>query len=407
MQAIGRLARWVVIIVLVLWIGPKFCFTTVAPDEIGVRQSNFSGVQEEDLGPGWALRVPGVHKIIKLPRRFAFLDYTADSLGPQQALQIRTQDNNIVHVDVSVPFQIIEGQGFDVVKAGNHVEDRGELLRFQRLAEETTVSVLREHLAELTSSEWYDTERRLAVSATALEALNASLAGLHVKAEWILVRAVTFRSEYEQQLQQIQLNEQNKLLDRSREKVANKEQQLDNYTQGTAALAAAREQEWLARLAKLDRAYQVGFLAAASLDMSPGVARRELAALDESSRAEMVKAATEALNMDADKITDDYLLGIKNIEAETLEYDQRVRLEADGVSARLKAEGAARLAEVRGAYEARLNQLLDSAAGRAYVAYQAAANVTFDETLVFRSSDGVPSVLRLRSFTEEFMGAKK
>jgi hypothetical protein len=405
MQSIGKIARLFVITLVVLWLGPKTCFSTVAPDEIGVRQSNFSGVLEDDVGPGWVLRVPGVHKIIRLPRKFSFLDYTDDDTGPQSPLQIRTQDNNIVHVDVSVPFHIKEGEGFEVVKAGNHVEDRDDLPRFQRLAEETTVSVLRERLAELTSSEWYDTERRLAVATSSLERLNESLAELHVEAEWVLIRSVTFRPEYEQQLQQIQLNEQNKLLDGSRERVAKKEQILDNYTQGTNALASSREQEWLARLATLDRAYQVGFLELPE-DMSPGAARRELDGLDEAARQELGKAAAEALTIDPSEVNDQYLMGIKNIEAETLEYDQRTRLEADGISNRLRAEGAAELATVRGEFETRINELLNSAAGRAFVAYEAADNIKFDETLVFRSSDGVPSVLRLRKFTEEFMGER-
>ena len=115
MKTIGRICRWFVIFVLVLWLGPKFCFTTVAPDEIGVRQSNFSGVEDEDLGPGWVLRLPGVHRIITLPRRFGFLDYTDETASPRQPLQIRTQDNNIVHVDVSVPIHIIEGDRKSVV----------------------------------------------------------------------------------------------------------------------------------------------------------------------------------------------------------------------------------------------------------------------------------------------------
>lgn len=108
--------------------------------------------------------------------------------------------------------------------------------------------------------------------------------------------------------------------------------------------------------------------------------------------------------MDPSVLDDSYLLGIQNIQAETLEYDQRVRLQADGVSSRLSAEGEATVAKVRGAYETRVNALLDSVAGRAYVAYQAADNVKFDETLVFQSGDGVPAVLRLRALTEAFMG---
>lgn len=207
MKNVTRILRIFVVAMLVLWLSPKFCFHTIEPDEIGVRQSNFSGVYQEDLEPGWALRIPGIHKIIEVPRRFEFLDYTNDDLGPQEPLQIRTQDNNIVVIDVSVPYHIIPGEAYMVVEAGNHVEDRQGLLRFQRLAEETTVSVLREHLAQLTSAEWYDTDRRLEVADDALEILNQSLADLHVKAESVLVRAVTFREQYEQQLQQIQLNE--------------------------------------------------------------------------------------------------------------------------------------------------------------------------------------------------------
>jgi regulator of protease activity HflC (stomatin/prohibitin superfamily) len=403
MNGLVRVLRWFVVGVVVLWLSPKLCFSTIEPDEIGVRQSNFSGVYAEDLGPGWALRIPGVHKIIEVPRRFEFLDYTSDDVGPQESLQIRTQDNNIVTVDVSVPYHIKPGMGHLVVEAGNHVEDRDGLLRVQRLAEETTVSVLREHLAELTSADWYDSERRLAVAAVSLEALNTSLADLHVEAEAVLVRAVTFREEYERQLQQIQLNEQNKLLDGAREKVATKQQDLDKFVQGTKALASSREQGWKTKIARLEGAYQVGFVDTAG-DTTPGAARRILGAMDPTTREAMMAKAVEALAMEPAVLDDSYLLGIQNIQAETLEYDQRVRLQADGVSSRLAAEGEATVAKVRGAYETRVNALLDSVAGRAYVAYQAADNVKFDETLVFQSSDGFPSVLRLRELTERFMG---
>ncbi|MEM9454655.1 MAG: SPFH domain-containing protein [Myxococcota bacterium] len=401
----NRILRFFVVGVLILWLGPKFFFATIEPEKIGVRQSNFSGVYEDDLGPGWVLRIPGVHKIIEVPRRFEFLDYTNDDMGPQEPLQIRTQDNNIVIIDVSVPYHIKPGEGFLVVKAGNHVEDRANLLRFQRLAEETTVSVLREHLAELTSAEWYDTKRRLEVAETTLAVLNTSLADLHVQAESVLIRAVTFRQEYERQLQQIQLNEQNKLLDGAREKVATKQQDLDKFVQGTNALASAREQEWKAKIAQLEGAYQVGFVNTGE-DTAPGAARRFLSALPPAEREALVAQAAAALEIPAETVDDSYLLGITNIQAETLEYDQRVRLEADGVSARLAAEGEAMLAQVRGAYEARLNALLDSVAGRAYVAYEAAAKVKFDDTLVFQSDDGMPTVLRLREMTERFMGLR-
>ena len=107
---------------------------------------------------------------------------------------------------------------------------------------------------------------------------------------------------------------------------------------------------------------------------------------------------------DWEKIAEPYLLGIKNIQAETLAYDQQVRARADGVAARLEADGQAKVAEVVGNYESQVNQLFDSPAGRAFVAWQAAANIKFAEQLTFQSSDGIPSVLRLRDFARAFMG---
>src|SRR5687767_8837962 len=97
-----------------------------------------------------------------------------------------------------------------IMMAGNHMQSGNGQFRFQRLAAETTVSVLREDLANLTSSDFYNTDKRLTVAASTLKVLNEELAPLHLEAQAVLVRAVTFRPEYEVQLQAIQLNEQNK-----------------------------------------------------------------------------------------------------------------------------------------------------------------------------------------------------
>jgi regulator of protease activity HflC (stomatin/prohibitin superfamily) len=399
-----RLAMFFCVGVLALWIVPSVLFTTIEPGTVGVRQSALSGVSAEDLEPGWRVRIPGIHKVIVLPSHYIMLEYVSDDSG--QSLQIRTKDNNIVGLDVSVPVRIRPGEAHDVVEAGNHAPDSDGRHRFQRLAQETTISVLRERLAELDSPGFYTTDRRIEVTQKTLELLNQSLAKLHLEAEAVLIRAVTFRTEYENQLQQIQLNEQNKLLDQARERVAEQQQQLDNYVQGTRALAAAREQEWLKRQAELERAYQVGFLDIPEGENSVGGARRILQALSEQDSTALKARAAEVLGIgDVASVTDAYLLGIKNIEAETAEYSRRIQAESEGIAARLEAEGEARLAAVRGEFEQRLNALLSSPAGRAYVAWKSAEYVTFDENLVFSSRDGVPALLRLRDFAQQFMGS--
>ncbi len=407
MKAIARILRWFVLATLALWIAPSLLFSTVSPSEIGVRQSALSGVVADDFEPGWVLRIPGIHKVIHLPRKYLYLDYAAEESGKEQ-LQIRTKDNNIVYIDVSVPYRIKPGEAWEVVQAGNHQLDADGAHRFQRLAAETTVSVLREELAALSSADFYSTDRRVAVAEDTLVVLNEKLAPIHLEAERILIRAVQFRPEYERQLQQIQLNEQKKLLDEASEIVAREQQKLDNYVEATNALAASLEQRWIERRSGLERAYQVGFIDVEG-DTTPGAARKRLAALSETERAAIVAEAAKALNVpedQVDSITDDYLLGIRNIEAETLEYDQRTRTEADGIAGRLAAEGAALVATVRGEFEAKINALLDSSAGRAYVAWKSADNVKFADNLYFHSGDGVPSVLKLRRLAEEFMGQR-
>jgi hypothetical protein len=340
--------------------------------------------------------------MIVLPSTYFMLDYTEEEKGPQKSLVIRTKDNNTVLLDVSVPVRIKPGEAHSLVTEGNHVRDPDGRFRYQRLAEETATSVLREEMATLDSVGFYSTERRLAATEKATQLLNKQLAPMHLEAQAVLVRQVSFRSEYEKQLQQIQLNEQNKLLDAASQKLAGVQQSLDNYVQGTNAQVAARTQDWVKRQAELERAYQVGLLDVP--DAAPGAARAKLATLPPAEREGLNEKASKLFGLDAASVTEAYLIGIKNIQAETLEYKNRVTASAEAIEGRLGAEGAAMVAKVQGEYETKLNALLGSPAGRAYVAWQAAENIKFGETLTFSSADGIPSVLRLRQFAEQFMG---
>lgn len=401
MKALVTVSKVIVIAAVLLWIVPWLAFTKVEPGQIGVRRSAAGGVSEQDLGAGWRLRLPGLHKLTYLPSTYFFLDYVPGT--PQDSLQIRTKDNNNVTLAVSVPVRIKPGRAFAIVKDGNHQKEGDGRYRYMRLAEQAAVSVLREELANLDSVGFYSTERRLEICGKALTMLNDALTPLNLEAQAVLIRSVQFRPEYEQQLQQIQLNEQNKLLDRAREKLAAEQQKLDNYNQGTMALGSAREQDWKKRQAELERAYQIGGLDIA--DPTPGKARAALAALTPEQVTEARTKVAAALGLgDPALVTDAYLIGTKNLQAETLEYKNRVTAEGEAVSARLEAEAEAMLATVQGAYELKLNALFGSPAGRAYVAWRAAGKISFAKELVFSSQDGIPSVLRLRRFAEQFMG---
>lgn len=404
MSSLVRISKVIVLGALALWILPALLTAGVAPNEIGVRTSAASGVHDEDLAPGWHWRLPGLHKLILLPSSYFMLDYTDDDRSPQRPLVIRTKDNNTVEIDVTVPVRIKPGEAHRLVAGGNHATDPDGRYRYQRLAEETTTSVLREQMATLDSVGFYSTDRRLTASAKALEKLNQQLAPMHVEAQAVLVRAVGFRPDYEKQLQAIQLNEQNKLLDAASQKLATAQQSLDNYVQGTSAQVSARTQDWIKRQAELERAYQVGLLDVA--DATPGATRARLAQLPAPEVEALRQQAAKIFGVDTSSVSDAYLVGIKNIQAETLEYRQRITAGADAVEGRLTAEGDAMVARVQGEYETKLNALLGSPAGRAYVAWQAAEHVKFAKELTFSSAEGVPAVLRLRQFAEQFMGAR-
>jgi len=51
------------------------------------------------------------------------------------------------------------------------------------------------------------------------------------------------------------------------------------------------------------------------------------------------------------------------------------------------------VARVQGEYETKLNGLLGTPAGKAYVAWQAADNIEFAKALTFSSGEGIPAVL--------------
>jgi regulator of protease activity HflC (stomatin/prohibitin superfamily) len=393
-----RISRIYVGMFAALMVVRSCALTEVEAGTVGVRYNNALGLHKQDLVPGYHLEIAGLQRVYRLPSKYLHIVYGQDSV-----FSVRTKDNNTIQLDVSIPYRIKPGEAWKVMHAGNHLDVGDGKFRFQRFAEQTAISVLREHLAELQTEDFYNTDRRLAVTGEALKVLNTKLGEYNLEARTILIRASYFREEYETQLAQIQLNEQQKLLDGAKRAVAERQQDFDNYEQETNALVSAKEQDWAQRIAQLDRAYQVGSIDTGE-DRNPGVARRTLEAMSENARKTLVTEASGVLSVGEERITAAHLLGIKNVEAEKTEYGQRVNAEAEAVAARLAAEGDAKVAVIRGVYETRVNQLLASPAGRAYVAYQVAESVNFAETLTFQSSDGLPSVLNLGEMAKSLMG---
>jgi regulator of protease activity HflC (stomatin/prohibitin superfamily) len=394
----SRISRTYLMVLGALLLVRTCAIGRVEAGEVGVRYNNALGLHKSDLAPGFHLELTGLQRIHRLPSYYLQIDYSGTD-----RFSVRTKDNNTIQLDVSIPYRIKPGQAFRIMDAGNHLAVGDGKFRFQRFAEQTATSVLREHMAELQSEDFYDTKRRLAVTNDALKLLNKKLAPYNLEARTVLVRATYFRDEYENQLARIQLNEQQKLLDGAKRAVAERQQDFDNFEQQTNAMVSAKEQDWAQKIAELDRSYQVGSIDTGN-DRAPGAARRMLVALSPDAVKQLVAKASEVFGIGEDRMTDAHLLGIKNVEAEKTEYGQRVNAEADAIASRLAAEGDAKIAIITGAFETRVNQLLASPAGRAYVAYNVADKVKFAETLTFQSDDGVPTVLDLGELAKKLMG---
>ncbi len=109
------LIKTVCVSFLVLWLLPKFAVVHIEPWEIGVRRSLTGGIDEEDFGLGYHLSIPLQHSYYRLPKTVQYLDYTADSAG-RGALELRTKENNVIFVDVTLPWRIIDGEGLRIVR---------------------------------------------------------------------------------------------------------------------------------------------------------------------------------------------------------------------------------------------------------------------------------------------------
>jgi regulator of protease activity HflC (stomatin/prohibitin superfamily) len=103
-------------------------------------------------------------------------------------------------------------------------------------------------------------------------------------------------------------------------------------------------------------------------------------------------------------VSDAYLIGTKNLQAETLEYKNRVTAEGEAVSARLEAEGEAHAGQGAGRVRDQAERAVRLAGRPRLRRVAAAGKVTFAKELTFSSQDGIPSMLRLRRFAEQFMG---
>ena len=301
------------LLVILAWFLPNVASTYIQPDEIGVRRSLFSGVESGDLRQGRSVAVPMIHTIYRLPSVLHYQQYLNNS-----ALSLRTRENNVIDVDVTIIYEIIPNEAHLIV-------EEGFLDNYDEKAASVTQGLLREYLARLSNQDVQVPAKRKEIAATAVVPLNELLSQYHVRVipDGVAIRAIRFRVEYEKKLQDKQL-----------------------------------------------------YAVQARLDEAKGgeSEARTLTDTDEKAIDRDVKVEVETWNAKIEQAKSEFEIAIADINAMALRYDRETRSSADAICSEATAEG--KLAEAKAeALGMRLEaQALSSPAGRTYSAIEAARN---------------------------------
>ena len=382
----------------------------IHPGEIGVRQNNVrGGIASEDLAVGYHIALPFVHRVYRVDSRYFFLNFsTTDDLGEEyEPLLIRTTGNNNVTVDATILIRVIPGRAHALVADGLLV---GEAYKVR--AHNTAVGVLQEHLASLTSEEWYDVPARNAAAADALVALNASLEAFYLEAEQVNIRGFYFSTTYEQQLGRIQLLEQQQLLDRSQELLANSQQQLDNYANETVSQLNQRSAWWASQTALLETAYRIGIndsnresVLQSLVDIALVNRRTEILALGLTEGTPQWDSFVNQVrgDIEAHLSGPHFAVGIEGIRAETNQQVALLEGRAAAMLPRYQAEADRIIEVIVQNGQERVNNLLAQPGGRALVALEAARTMKFGSTMTF-DSRSMPFLFDLNGMARRLMG---
>ena len=335
------------IIFLVLLLIPMCSTSVIKPDEIGVRRSLFGGVTEHDFGQGRMFDLPILHTVYRLPRSVQYQHFL-ESQGA--ALNLRTRDNNLIDVDVSIVYQIKQNQGYKIIEEGLQES-------YHQKVHSISKGFLNEKLAQLSNQDFLITEKRLEFAADAIKIINEDLEQYHIEVieGGVVVRAVRFKGAYEEKLQDKQLFQVK---------------------------------------AKLDEAKRL---------------ESEAITLTDTKQKEIdkdVKIETEDWNNKIEKERSIFEIQIAEINAEALKYDKEKRANADADCSKAKAEAG--LAEVKAeALGKRLEaDALATPAGKIYSAIIAVQNFKLGNDIALNSYDSsfLSTFSSMKAWREFFLG---
>ncbi|MFH0794371.1 MAG: SPFH domain-containing protein [bacterium] len=215
----------------------RFCFQKVPLDRVGVRTWLLGGgVDRRDLGPGFYLVVPGVHRLDLMDPTIQFLTMAPNHEAP--ALKLIGKDQYATEVDVTVVYRLQPGKAHAaLLKYG-----AGELYRSKLRSRAD--KIIWETLGELATEDFYNTTKRHNAAEKARDGMNKSFQEETDPFEVVnvLIRNVKYDPLFEKRLLEKQIFDQSQRLNSAltlKEKELEKTQTIEKQT--TAKVVAIQE----------------------------------------------------------------------------------------------------------------------------------------------------------------------
>lgn len=297
-------------VVLFIFLMPSACMERIEPGKIGVRRSLEGGVSEADFTVGYHLSLPFWHSWYQLDGTIHYLEYSTSN---NTALDVRTKENNVIFIDVTIAYRIKPDNGWRIVREG-FVESYDDKVK------STATGLLREILAELSSLDVQQPQKRREAANSALPRLNKALEQYHVEATHVVIRSIRFRKQYEDKLQNKQFYVVQGRLDEARQRELAAKQETETFEKGIVKDIAVKREEWNTKIEKLKSKFE---------------------------------------------------LEIAGIEAEATRYERARRANADAAFSELQAEGDLAEAKAEALGERLKAEALATKAGRTFSAIEA------------------------------------
>lgn len=237
----------IAIVIIGLWLAPVMCLEKIGPEKIGVRKSIEGGVAEEDFLPGWHLSLPLVHSWYELDATLHYLEFAEDA---GNALDVRTKENNIIFIDCVIVYHIIPGEAWMIVREGFDTS-------YETKVKSAAMGILREKLADLSNIDVQDPDKREAAAKAALPAVNEAIRQYHVAATHVTVRAIRFRPQYEEKLQNKQYFVVQGKLDEALQRQSRAAQETETLEKTIDKEIALKTEEWNKKIEELRSKYEI------------------------------------------------------------------------------------------------------------------------------------------------------